>query len=128
MASYANETKAAALNGITALLNSGQFRLLTAADAELANLGFNASAFGSATVASPSVATTAGSPPLVPDTSVTAGTIAKFELRTNAGLSRISGSVGVGPGFDIQVTSATIPGTATSVACPGGLTLSLNIS
>ena len=127
MASYANETKAAALNGITALFNAGQFRMLTSADAELANLTFNNPAFASATVASPSVATTTGSPPLVPDTSVTAGDIAKFELRTSGGLTRISGSVGVGTG-DIQVSSVTIPPTATSVACPGGLTLSLNLA
>lgn len=124
MASYANETKAAALNGITALLNSGQFRLLTSGDAELASMTFAGTAFGSATVASPSVAT---SNAIGADASVTAGDIAKFELRTNGAATRISGSVGVGTG-DIQVSSVTIPGTATSVSCPGGLTLTLNLS
>lgn len=122
--SVANECKAAALNGITALLNSGQFRLLTSADAELANLTFASTAFGSATTASPSVAT---SNSITADSSVTAGTVAKFELRTSGGSNRITGSVGVGSG-DLQVSDTVIPGTATSVSCPGGLTISLQIT
>jgi hypothetical protein len=122
--SVANECKAAGLNGITALLNSGQFRLLTAADAELANLTFSATAFGAATTASPAVAT---SNTISADTSVTAGTIAMYELRTSGGANRITGSVGVGTG-DLQVSDAVIPGTATSVSCPGGLTISLQIT
>lgn len=122
--SVANECKAAALNGITALLNSGQFRLLTSADAELANLTFASTAFGAATTASPSVAT---SGTITADSSVTAGTVAKFELRTSGGSNRITGSVGVGSG-DLQVSDTVIPGTATSVSCPGGLTISLQIT
>ena len=122
--SVANECKAAALAGITALLNSGQFRLLTAADAELANLTFASTAFGTPTTASPSVAT---SNTITADSSITAGTVAKFELRTSGGANRISGSVGVGTG-DLQVSDTVIPGTATSVSCPGGLTLSLQIT
>jgi hypothetical protein len=50
-----------------------------------------------------------------------------FELRTSLSATRISGSVGVGSG-DIQVSSVTIPPTATSVSCPGGISISLNIS
>ena len=124
MPSIANEFKAAALAGGCALLNSGQFRLLTAADAELANLTFGSTAFGTPTTASPSVAT---SNAITADASVTAGTIAKFELRTSGGATRISGSVGVGTG-DIQIADTVIPGTATSVSCPGGLTISLQIT
>lgn len=124
MPSYANETKAAGLNGITAVFNSGFFRLLTAADGELAKLGFGNPAFGGATVASPSVAQ---SNAITPDSSITAGTIAKFELQTSASLVRLSGSVGVGTG-DLQVGDVVIPPTATSVSCPGGLTLSLQIT
>jgi hypothetical protein len=124
MASIANEFKAACLAGGCALLNSGQFRLLTAADAELANLTFNSTAFGAPTTASPSVAT---SNAITADASVTAGTITKFELRTSGGATRISGSVGVGTG-DIQIADNVIPGTATSVSCPGGLTISLQIT
>ena len=122
--SVANECKAAALAGICALLNSGQFRLLTSADAELANLTFGSTAFGTPTTASPSVAT---SNAITADSSITAGTIAKFELRTSGGATRISGTVGVGTG-DLQVSDTVIPGTATSVSCPGGLTLSLQIT
>ncbi len=122
--SVANEFKAACLAGGCALLNSGQFRLLTAADAELANLTFGSTAFGTPTTASPSVAT---SNTITADSGITAGTIAKFELRTSGAALRISGSVGVGTG-DLQVSDNVIPGTATSVSCPGGLTISLQIT
>ena len=122
--SVANEFKAAALAGGLALLNSGQFRLLTSGDAELANLTFASTAFGTPTTASPSVAV---SNAITADASITAGTIAKFELRTSGGATRISGSVGVGTG-DLQVTDNVIPGTATSVSCPGGLSISLQIT
>ena len=122
--SVANESKAAALAGLCALLNSGQFRLLTSADAELANLTFGATAFGTPTTASPSVAT---SNSITADSSVTAGTIAKFEFRTSGGANRITGSVGVGTG-DLQVSDTVIPGSATSVSCPGGVTISLQIT
>lgn len=107
----ANEVRKAALDGITALLNSGQFRLLTAADAELAMPTFGATAFAAATTASPSVATANA---LTADTTITAGTIGKFDLRTSGGVSRIAGTVGVGTG-DLQVSDNVIPGTATSV-------------
>lgn len=120
----ANEFKAAALNGGLTLLNSGQFRLLNASDAELANMAFSATAFASASVASPSVAT---SNAITPDTAVSAGTATKFELRTSGGANRLSGTMGVGSG-DLQVSDNVIPGTATSVACPGGLTISLQIA
>jgi hypothetical protein len=124
MASIANEFKAACLTGGCALLNSGQFRLLTAADAELANLTFASTAFGTPTTASPSVAT---SNAITADSGVTAGTIAKFEMRTSGGSNRITGSVGVGTG-DIQISDTVIPGSATSVSCPGGITISLQIT
>jgi hypothetical protein len=122
--SVANEFKKACLDGGLALLNSGQFRLLTSGDSELANLTFGSTAFGAATTASPSVATSAA---ITADSSVTAGTIAKFELRTSGGSNRITGSVGVGSG-DLQVSDNVIPGSATSVSCPGGLTVSLQIT
>ena len=124
MASWANEMKQAALSGMLALLNGGQFRLLTSADGELANMAFGSPAFGTPTLASPSVAT---SNAISADNSITAGDIAKFELRTSGAATRVSGSVGVGSG-DLQVSSITIPPTATSVSCPGGLTVSLQIS
>jgi len=123
MATVANECKKAGLDAICALLNSGSFRFLTAADAELASPTFGSTAFGAATTASPSVATANS---LTADTSITAGTFTKFELRTSGAATRISGSVGVGSG-DIQVADNVIPGTATSFNITG-FTLSLQIS
>lgn len=121
--SVSNEFKAAALNGGLATLNSGHLRLLNASDAELALLPFSATAFGNATTASPAVAT---SNAITADTSVTAGAITKFEMRTSGNAVRLSGSVGVGSG-DLQVSDNVIPGSATSVSCPG-LTVSLQIT
>lgn len=123
MATYANECRAAALNGMTALMNSGSFRLLTSGDAELAAPTFASTAFGAATTANPSVATANS---LTADNSITAGTFTKFEMRTSGGSNRITGSVGVGSG-DIQVADNVIPGTATSVNI-AGLTIALTMS
>lgn len=119
----AAEVKKAACDGITALFNSGQFRLLTGADAELAMPTFGATAFGAATTASPSVATANA---LTADATITAGTIGKFDLRTSGAASRIAGTVGVGSG-DLQVTDNVIPGTATSVNVTS-FTLSLQLT
>ena len=106
----------------TALLNSGSFRVLTSADGELAVPTFDSTAFVAATTASPSVATAAT---LTADTSITAGTFTKFEMRSSAPAVIISGSVGVGSG-DIQVADNVIPGTATSFNITG-LTISLQM-
>lgn len=123
MTTWANEMRAAALNGMTALLNGGTFRLLTSGSSELAAPVFNATAFGSATTANPSVATANA---FTADTSITPGDIGLFELRTSGGSTRVSGTVGVGTG-DIQVSSVTIPGTATSVTI-SGMTISFSLS
>lgn len=120
----ANECRKAALDGITALLNNGDFRLLSSAPAELAALVFGATAFAAASTASPSVA---ASNSITADSTPTAGTIATFALRTSGGSNRIAGTVGVGSG-DLQVTDNVIPGGATSVTCTGGLSLSLQLS
>ena len=122
--SVANECKKAALDGLCALLNSGQFRLLNAGAAELANLTFGSTAFAAASTASPSVAV---SNAITADASVTAGTVVSFELKTSGGANRLTGTVGVGSG-DLQVSDNVIPGSATSVSCPGGLTISLQIT
>jgi hypothetical protein len=119
----ANEVKKAALDGITALFNSGQIRLLTAGSSELAMPTFGATAFGAATTASPSVAT---ANTMTADATITAGTIGLIDFRTSGGASRISGSVGVGTG-DFQVSDNVIPGTATSVNL-SSLTFSLQIT
>jgi hypothetical protein len=123
----ANSARQAALNGITALLNGGTFQLTDAAGgagSELASLALNATAFGSGTSASPSVAT---SNAITADNSVTAGTILGFNLRSSAPANIISGNVGTS-GADLNVTDNVIPGGATQVSCTGGLTLSLQLS
>lgn len=122
----ANECNKAALDGITALLAGGDFRLAAAADAELASLPLQTSggAFGAATTAAPSVAT---SNAIGSDASPTPGTIVAFQLRTSAASNRIAGTVGTS-GADLIVTDNVIPGDATEVTCTGGLQLSLLIS
>ncbi len=119
----ANEVRKAALDGITALLNSGLMQLNSSAPAELAKPVFNSTAFGAATTASPSVATANA---FTADSGITAGTIATFQMQTSGGSARISGTVGVGSG-DLQVSDNVIPGTATSVTL-SALTLSLQLS
>jgi hypothetical protein len=120
----ASECNQAALNGITALLDGGNFQLRSSTT-PLADLSFQTSggAFGTATNAAPSVATsnTIGS-----DTSPVAGTIDNFQLQTAGGSARISGTVGVGSGSgDLEVSDNVIPADATEVTCTGGLQLSL---
>lgn len=122
MTTYANEVRAAALNGITALFNNGFFRLLATAT-ELAKLTFGATAFGAATVASPSVATANA---ITSDTSVTAGSINAFEMQTSGSAVRISGTVGLS-GADIILADVVVPSGAASVSC-NALQFSLQIS
>ncbi len=118
-----NEVRKAALDGITALLNSGLMQLNSSAPAELAKPVFNSTAFGAATTANPSVATANA---FTADSTITAGTIATFQMQTSGGSARISGTVGVGSG-DLQVSDNVIPGTATSVTL-SALSLSLSLS
>lgn len=121
------EVKKAALDAICALFNSGSFQLTNTAGGagtELASLVFGATAFAAASSASPSVAV---SNAITADSSVTAGTILGFNLRTSGAANRISGNVGTS-GSDLNVTDNVIPGGATSVSCPGGLTLSLQLT
>jgi hypothetical protein len=118
MTTIANEVGAVALDGITAIL--ADIRFDSAADAELAVLPLS---WGSASVASPSVAVGTATP----DSSVTPGAIAKFIFRTAGAATRINGSVGVGSG-DLQVTDNVIPSGATQVTSTGGISLSLSLS
>ena len=113
----------ACLNGGLALLNSGFFKLMTSADAELAKLTFGATAFQAAT-GNPASAT---SNAITKDTSITAGTIAKFALQTSGSADRINGSVGTS-GADLNVTNNVIPADATEVTCDAGLTITLSLS
>lgn len=116
----------ACLNAGLALLNSGQFRLTTADNgggSELALLTFGATAFQAAS-GNPASAT---SNAIAKDTSITAGTILGFDLRTSGGVSRINGTVRTSGG-DLNVTDNVISGSATEVTCDAGLTITLALS
>ena len=121
----ANSARKAALDGITALLAGGDFQLL-ATSTELAALPFQTSggAFAAASTASPS---TAVSNAIGTDSTPVAGTINTFKLRDAGGTAIITGTVGTA-GADLNVTDNVVPSGATSVSCPGGLTLSLQLS
>lgn len=106
-----NTVAQAACNGVTPLFNGGTVKLMTAADAELAVIALNATAFGTGTLANPSVAT-AGS--MTADTSVTDGTIAKCQFISSGATVLLAGSAGTS-GTDLVLSSATIPSGATSV-------------
>jgi hypothetical protein len=107
---------AAALNGLTALFNSGRIALESSAPADLAVVSFGATAFGSGTSASPSVASANTTTPAT--SGITAGTIAFIDFRTSGGSSRIRGTVGTS-GADFIVTSAEIPSGTTEVDVTG---------
>lgn len=121
----ANECNAAALDGMTALLNGGDFQLKDGSF-DLANLPLQTSggAFQAASVASPAVA---NSNAVGSDTSPNPGVIDNFVLATADNSPRISGTVGTS-GADLIVTDNVIPADATEVSCPGGIALSLDIS
>lgn len=127
----ADKFEQGALNGACASLNTGSadatgdFRLLTVADAELAQLTFSATAFQNAT--STGGLTSALSNTITKDTSITSGTIAKFQLRDRDNASLVAGSVGT-TGADLNVSDNVIPPTATEVTCTAGLTLTLQMS
>ena len=120
----ANECRKAALDGITALLNSGNFKLQATGPTTLATLTFGATAFAGASTASPSVAL---SNAITAASSPTAGTIALFRLETSGAAVRINGTVGTS-GADLIVTDNVIPSGTTSVTCAGGLSLSLTLA
>lgn len=119
----ANECKKAALDAITALFNGGNFVLQATGPTTLASLTLNATAFGAATTASPSVAT---SNTITADTTVTAGTITLFRLETSGAAVRINGTVGTS-GADINVSDNVIPSGATQVSS-SGINLSLQLT
>lgn len=120
-----------ALNGALATLNagttdaSGDFRLLSATDVELAQLTFAATAFAAAT--SSGGLASALSNTITKDTSITAGTITKFQLRDRDNNVMLNGTVGTS-GADLNVSNNVIPPTATEVTCDAGLTLTMALS
>jgi hypothetical protein len=113
----------AALDGMLARLGGGTFRL-RASTSTLANVGFNATAFGGATSAVPAVAT---ANTLVPSGVPTPGDIDNAQWITSSAVVDISFNVSTaGNTPDMVISNVTIPGTATSVTV-SGLTFSLEI-
>jgi hypothetical protein len=121
----ADAAERAALDALLNTLDSGTFVLLTAADVVLATLGLAANAFGSATTVGGAASADSGT--ISPDSSPTAGTIGKFQLRNNLAVAQLSGSVSVSSG-DLLVTDNEIPAEAVEVTCTGGLTITLALS
>lgn len=131
LTTIADKFEQGALNGACATFNvgstdpSGDFRLLTNADAELAQLTLATTAFQNATSAGGLASAVSNA--ITKDTSITAGTIAKFQLRDRDNVVMLAGSVGTS-GADLNVSDNVIPGTATEVTCDAGLTLTLQLS
>jgi hypothetical protein len=114
-----------ALNGAMAELNvgttdaTGDCRLLTAADAELAQVLFGNPAFAAATSPGGSVAE-AHTNTMQADTTVTPGTIGKIQWRDRDNVVLVAGTVGLaGSGANMILSDVVIPVDATSVSSPG---------
>jgi hypothetical protein len=120
-----DRVRIAALAGALSELNvgsadaTGDCRLLTAADAELAQLNFSNPAFATPTAPGGGVAE-AQSNAVATDSTITAGTFTKLQWRDRNNVVLIAGSVGLaGSGADLIVTDNVIPPGADSVTCPG---------
>lgn len=121
----APEMNKAALDGMLALLNSGQVRLDNASSSELATVGLGATAFAAATAASPAVALSNAT---TADTLVVSGTIGFIDFRTSGGSSRLRGTVGLaGSGEDFITSDNVIPPGTDSVNIAGSISISLQI-
>lgn len=93
----------AAVNAITALLNSGTLEFQTSADNEVATVTFASTAFGSA------VAGVATANTITDDTNATGGTIAKAVAKKSDSTPVFTLTVGtVGSGEDVELTSLVI--------------------
>jgi hypothetical protein len=130
--SVRDDAERAALDAVLALINagsgdaSGDFELLTSANASLAVLPFSTTAFGSATSnggiasATSNAITNSGTP--------TAGTIGNGRFRDKANSAVVTFSISAsGGGGDMIVTDPVIPANATAVSC-SGVTITLNVT
>ena len=109
-----NNARNAACDAIAALHNGGTLEFQTGGGAEVATIGFAATAFGAAVGG----VATAGT--LTADTSATGGTTTQFTTKTSGAVSILSGSVGtssadiiidntvVAAGVTVDLTSFTI--------------------
>jgi H+/gluconate symporter-like permease len=106
---------------------SGDFELLTGANASLAVLPFSTTAFAASTNGSGTSAT-ATSNAITNSGKPTAGTIGNGRFRDKANSAVMSFSISAsGGGGDMIVTDPVIPANATAVSC-SGVTVTLNIT
>lgn len=90
----------AKVNAVTALVNGGRIRFLTAGDSVVAEIQLDTPAF---TTASGGVAEIRGAP--LSDEFTGAGTVAKFSIESSAPAVVVSGTVtGLGGGGDIELS------------------------
>jgi hypothetical protein len=92
----------AACDAIAALHNGGTLEFQTSADAEVATIGFSATAFASASNG------TATANSLTADTDATGGTTTKFVTKTSGGAAIMGGTVGTSAS-DIVIDNTTVP-------------------
>lgn len=119
MATLADAGRNAALNAVTALLNSGKIRFHTSANVVVATCTFGATAFASASAGS------AAANSITADTNAVGGTIAHAHLTKSDDTVILDVSCGVGTG-EIQLSSLTV-GAGDRVAV-SSLTLSMPAS
>lgn len=123
----------AALDAALALINAGSgdatgdFEVLTSANASLAVMTFSATSFAASTNGSGTSAT-ATSNTITQSGTPTPGTIGngRFRDKANSAVWSFSISAG-GGGGDMIVTDPVIPSNATAVSC-SGVTVTLNIT
>jgi len=96
-----NNARNAACDAIAALHNGGTLEFQTAGGAEVATIGFAATAFGAA---SAGVATAAA---MTPDDSATGGTTTQFVTKASGGSVILGGSVGTS-GADINIDNTAV--------------------
>ena len=127
-----DDAERAALDAVLALINggagdaTGDFELLTGANAQLAFLNFSATAFQGATTnggvaqAVSNAISNSGTP--------TAGTIANGRFRDRANSAVVTFSISAsGGGGDMIVADPVIPANATAVSC-SSITVTMNIT
>ncbi|MGH6963829.1 MAG: hypothetical protein ACREE0_05065, partial [Phenylobacterium sp.] len=119
-----DDFKTGCLDGGLARINNGStdangdFRLLTAADAELAQMQFANPAFGAAAIVSGNPVAAANA--IASDTSITAGTVAKTQIRDRNNGVKLAGSVGLPlSGADLELTDITIDVDDIEAECVG---------
>ena len=96
-----NNARNAACDAIAALHNGGTLEFQTAGGAEVATIGFAATAFGAASAGAATAAA------MTPDDSATGGTTTQFVTKASGGSVILGGSVGTS-GADINIDNTAV--------------------